>query len=93
MDTVRPGAAGRFRLGWRMTAKLYALPVPGLQNIAQVLRNIADEIDAGTYGDVSEGALVLRGNETEVFGLGHADGPTAHYLLCCGARKIENPML
>lgn len=72
-----------------MSATLHVLPVPGLQNIPQLLRNIADEIERGEYGDVGEGALVLAGNELRVFGLGTADGTVAHYMLARGQRKLE----
>ncbi|MDR1076376.1 MAG: hypothetical protein LBL59_08810 [Xanthomonadaceae bacterium] len=77
-----------------MTAKLYALPNPGLADIPALLRNIADELEAGEYGEVREGALVLAGTNLEVFGLGcYADGTVAHYLLACGQRKLESPCL
>jgi hypothetical protein len=72
-----------------MSAKLHVLPVPGLQNVPALLRNIADAIEAGDYGDVSEGALVLAGDQIEVFGLGNADGTVTHYLLARGQRKLE----
>lgn len=72
-----------------MTATLHALPVPGLQNIPELLRNIADAIDRGEYGDVGEGALVLAGDAVEVLGLGNADGTVTHYLLARGQRKLE----
>lgn len=72
-----------------MTATLHALPVPGLQNIPELLRNIADTIERGEYGDVGEGALVLAGDAVEVFGLGNADGTVTHYLLARGQRKLE----
>lgn len=70
-----------------MSAKLHVLPVGNLLNVAQQLRAIADEIDGGKYGEVSEGALVLQG--VEVFGLGGADGTVTHYLLARGQRKLE----
>lgn len=72
-----------------MSASLHVLPIPGLQKIPELLRNIADAIERGEYGDVSEGAMVLAGNEVEVFGLGNADGTVAHYLLARGQRKLE----
>ena len=72
-----------------MSASLHVLPVPGLQNIPELLRNIADAIERGEYGEVNEGALVLAGNAVEVFGLGNADGPVTHYLLARGQRKLE----
>lgn len=67
------------------------LPVAG--SVATMLRNIADEIDAGEFGQVEEGSMVLVGNGLEVFGLGRADSTTAHYLLCCGADKMRRPMV
>lgn len=70
-----------------MTASLHVLPVGNLLNVAQQLRCIADEIEAGKYGSVNEGALVLEG--VEVFGLGGADGTVTHYLLARGQRKLE----
>ena len=72
-----------------MTASLHVLPVPGMQDVPALLRNIADAIEAGEYGAVSEGALVLAGDSIEVFGLGDADGTVAHYLLARGQRKLE----
>lgn len=70
-----------------MTASLHVLPVGNLLSVAQQLRCIADEIEAGEYGPVNEGALVLEG--VEVFGLGGADGTVTHYLLARGQRKLE----
>ena len=70
-----------------MTASLHVLPVGNLLNVAQQLRCIADEIEAGEYGPVNEGALVLEGGE--VIGLGGADGTVTHYLLARGQRKLE----
>lgn len=72
-----------------MSATLHALPVPGLQNVPELLRNIAAAIERGEYGEVSEGAMVLAGNAVEVFGLGKADGTVTHYLLARGQRKLE----
>lgn len=70
-----------------MSATLHVLPVGNLTNVAQQLRAIADQIDAGEYGEVTEGALVLPG--LHVFGLGGADGTVTHYLLARGQRKLE----
>lgn len=72
-----------------MTATLHALPVPGLANIPQLLRNIADELEAGDFGQVAEGVVVLGGESLEVFGLGGADGTVTHYLLARAQRKLE----
>lgn len=72
-----------------MTATLHALPVPGLQNIPLLLRNIAGGIENGDYGDVSEAVLVIDGNTLDVFGLGTADGTVSHYMLARAQRKLE----
>ena len=71
--------------------KVVEFPVAG--SVAEMLRNIADSIDAGEFGQVEEGSLVLVGQGLEVFGLGRADGTAAHYLLCCGADKLRRPMV
>jgi len=70
-----------------MTASLHVLPVRNLLNVANQLREIADGIERGDYGEVNEGALVLPG--VDVFGLGGADGTVTHYLLARGQRKLE----
>lgn len=57
------------------TAKLYELPQHTLQDIPHVLRAIADEMEAGEYGKVQMGALVIEdelGN-VRTFGAGGAD--------------------
>lgn len=76
-----------------MSAKLYALPNPPLSDIPAVLRNIADSIEAGEHGAVADAVFVLRGDELKIFGLGTADGTVAHYMLCCAAQKMQEPML
>lgn len=73
-----------------MSAKLLTLPTADLGDIPKLLRTIADEIESGEYGEVLEGALVLAGNDLEVFGLGRpTDGTVAHYLLARAQRKLE----
>lgn len=71
------------------TATLYALPQTSLGDVPTLLRNIADAIERGEYGEVTEGVLVLPGNEYLVFGLGHADGTVAHYMLARAQRRLE----
>ncbi len=73
-----------------MSAKLYALPSPGLRDIPAILRNIASEMEAGKYGQVDSAALVVSGDAIEIFGLGTADAVTAHFLFSLGARQIED---
>lgn len=76
-----------------MTATLHALPIPGLQDIPKMLRNLADDIAAGKYGEVSEAAVVLGSDKLDVFGFGAADATVAHYLLACAQRKLEAPRI
>lgn len=76
-----------------MTATFSVIPSAKLQDVAAMLRGLADNIDAGKYGDVSEAAVVILGDELRVFGYGRADGPATHYLLCCGAERLRLPML
>lgn len=47
-------------------------PKPPLRDVAAVLRAIADQVEAGEYGEVLRGALVLRAidREPQIFGMG-----------------------
>lgn len=54
-----------------------------------MLRNLADGIEAGEYGERAEAVVVLGGDVPEVFGFGGADGTVAYYLLGRGQRKLE----
>lgn len=75
-----------------MTAKLYAIPTPSVDDVPRMLRAIADEIEAGEYGegvDCCVVALPTLDNDLEVFGLGAADGPLAHLILARAQRKLE----
>jgi hypothetical protein len=76
-----------------MSATLHALPSAKLQDIPAMLRRLADDIEAGEYGEVREAVCVTHGSGLDVFGFGSADGTVSHYLLCCAARKLEEPML
>ena len=73
--------------------KVVKLPT-GLQSIPTLMRQIADEIDAGKYGDCASAAFVLAGDRLEVFGLGErGDAPTVCYLLQSGAVKMTLPLV
>jgi hypothetical protein len=76
-----------------MTATLHVIPSANLQDIPAMLRKLADEVERGEHGEVVECAVVTSGDGLNVFGFGGADGRVAHYLLCCGARKLEEPRL
>jgi hypothetical protein len=57
------------------TAKIYELPQATLQNVANVLREIANEIDAGSFGNIHMAAIVLEEDTGAIrtFGGGGAD--------------------
>lgn len=59
----------------RMTADIHELPKATLQDVANVLRSIADRIDAGDYGEVQAAALVMEDSDGNIrtFGAGAAD--------------------
>lgn len=65
-----------------------------LRDIPATLRNIADSIEAGEYGQAHGCAVVLDADLTEVFytGTGEA-GPNAHLLLSVGAAKMVQAVL
>lgn len=75
--------------------KVVDFPVSPLSDVPKKLRDLADVIEGGTFGEWKECIVVLHCDQgLEVFGLGaEADGTGAHYLLACAQRKIENPML
>ena len=77
-----------------MTATLHVLRETNLLNVPATLRNIADSIEAGMFGDVKGAALVLDADKVDVFytGTGEA-GANAHLLFSIGAAKMVNAVL
>lgn len=76
------------------SVKLLEFPnLPGCQDVAAELRELADEIDKGTKGDAHNLAWALDcGNGVIQVGLmGKAPQPalTAYYLLGVAQRKLE----
>lgn len=75
-------------------ASVTQFPNTSLADISGKLRDLADNIDAGTWGDADACIVVLSSEVVHTFGFGvKADGVTGHYLLCCAARKIEDAAL
>lgn len=72
-----------------MTAEIYELPQTTLQDVAGVLRAIADEIDAGAFGEIKMAALVMEDEHGNIrtFGAAGADYYRAMALFTLG---IEN---
>lgn len=72
-----------------MTPTLLELPKRTLADSANVLRAIADEIEANKYGEVKAGIVVLEADTIETFGMVGADFYRAFSLL----RRAENKLL
>ena len=51
------------------------------RDLVAELRCIADEIEAGKYGEVGAAALVILADQMEVFGMGEDSEPPATALL------------
>lgn len=74
--------------------KLVSIYESNYRDVVAMLRRLADSVEAGKYGDVSEVALVLMGDKMQVFGFGpKTDHTTTHYLLCGGAAKMTKALL
>lgn len=59
------------------------------RDVPAMLRRLADDIEAGKYGEVREGATVLMGSELEVFGWGQdQDGASTAIMLQAGAMRL-----
>ena len=54
------------------------------RDLVATLRRIADDIEAGEYGEVGCAALVIMGDSTEVFGMGEDSEPPSIALLLHG---------
>lgn len=77
-----------------MSLKVVEFPKNSLADIPAKLRDLADAIEEGHFGEAQACVLVLHAQTLGVFALGtEADGTTAHYLLACAQRKLEQPML
>jgi len=66
---------------------------PALQDIPTVLRSIADRIEAGEYGEVVRGVLVLRAANQEplLYGMGDVPLVAQSYMdLMAGAQQLMN---
>jgi hypothetical protein len=74
--------------------KLATLYESNRLDTVKTLRLIADQVEAGKYGDVGSCAVVMMGNTLEVFGMGpDSVGPTIHLVLCAGAAKFQAALL
>lgn len=71
--------------------KIVQIPIAKQTDAQTILRNIADEIDAGKYGAIECCAIVIMGDELSVFS--DSRMPEAHYTLCCGINQLQEHAL
>jgi len=71
---------------------LVEFPRPTLADISRVLRAIADECDAGDYGDVYMAAIVLRNHDGEIHTFGGGGGADADIAISLFTRGISDLM-
>jgi hypothetical protein len=69
---------------------IHELPQHTLQDIPKVLRAIADQVEAGDFGKVTMGALVIESEEGNVhtFGVGGADYYRAYAMFNLGIANL-----
>jgi hypothetical protein len=69
-------------------------PISSLANAPEKLRKLADDIEAGVYGDVECCAISLIGNKLYVFGFGPDSGHAATGMtLSAGAHRMLESLL
>lgn len=68
---------------------------PKVMSVSDVLRSIADRIDAGEYGDMHDAVFVMHTTQDlHIMSIGPDEDPTvAHYLLGCAMTKMHMGML
>lgn len=77
-----------------MTAQLVVMRDTNPLDIPATLRNIADAIEAGRYGEALGCAVVLDADKLEVFYTGSGEaGPNTHLLLGAGMAKMINGVM
>lgn len=73
--------------------KVVTLNESNFRDPVATLRVIADDIEAGKYGDVTSVGLCLFGDSMEVFGMGSdAEAPTIALLLHAGFSRLSNSL-
>lgn len=69
--------------------KVVQFPVPDYKNPVTMLRNLADVIEAGEYGEVHTIAIATFGETLEVFGGGSdSEAPTVALLFSAAANRF-----
>jgi hypothetical protein len=76
-----------------VTATLIEFPLPGIDDVPRALRTLADQIEAGEYGDAHNLAWAIDCGEgrLEVGMCGKAPEPglLGHYMFARAQRKME----
>lgn len=74
-----------------MVAEVVTLHQSNFRDPVATLRQIADGIESGVYGDVGCVAVALRGDSMEVFGAGEdSEAPSVAMLLHAGFMRLSN---
>ena len=72
-----------------MTAQLVSFPVPDHRCPIKALRNLADDIERGDFGEVNSCGIVVFGDSMKVFASGvDSDGPTIALLFSAAAHRF-----
>lgn len=72
-----------------MSAEVIKLGVFNFRKPADMLRRLADEIEAGTHGEEPELAIAMLGRDFGVYGAGpNQDGASAALLLQAGVQRL-----
>ena len=73
--------------------KVIELTKSNFRDIPATLRRIADDIEAGNFERVEDIAVVVQGDQLNVFHAGRGDVGSAFMLLACAQRKLEHAVL
>jgi hypothetical protein len=71
-----------------VSATIHEISPPDYRDCARCLRNIADEIEAGDYGEVGTVAVAVMGDTLEIFG-GGADSAGPSIAMVFGAAHLK----
>lgn len=72
-----------------MAATLHEIKPPEYRNVVTALRNLADDIEAGHFGEITSCGVVTFGDTLEIFGSGSdASGPTIALLFQAARQRF-----
>lgn len=76
-----------------MNDNVVSLYPSNFRDVAGTLRQIADRVENGDFGEVGAAGVVLLGNTMEVFGLGEdSDAPSTGLLLHAGFMRLSRSL-